>query len=1281
MGRLPLLLAVGLLVAASLLQAAAASWTYAGQADATLTIVNDSDETICSVFVMLFADSDWGADRLGGTLPQGGTLVLDLPADVYDVRLLDCEGNELLDRWVYVQESGELRFTEHDLCSSFSRRGVGLYSQSRYDEALQPLEAALACCREGGDRDGEGTALYNIGAVYYSQGTYAGALEAYGQALIITREVGDEVREGATLNNIGFVYYAQGRYAEAFETYQQALAIQREVGDQAGEARTLSNIGSVYHNQGRYAEAFETYQQALVIQRDVGDRAGEARTLSNIGSVYHNQGQYAEAFETYQQALAIERDVGDRAGEARALSNIGSAYHNQGRYPEALEVNGQALAIQREVGDRAGEAMTLNNIGMVFDAQGRHAEALGVHQQALAIQREAGDRTGEAGTLSDIGSVYWAQGRYPEALEVNGQALAIQREVGDRAGEAVTLNNIGTVFDAQGRHVEALGVHQQALAIEREVGSRAGEGATLHNIGSVYGNQGRYAEAIAACEEALAILREVGDRSGEGHTLSGMGSVYLAQGRCADALHLFHRALAIEREVGDRRGQGETRGNVGNIYLLQGRYSEALEAYQKALAIHREVGNRQGEGRTLSSIGLVYWAQGRYPEALDVNGQALAIQREVGDRAAEGRTLNDIGAVYGAERRYAEALEAYRQALAVEREVGDRPSQGSTLNNMGRVLYDQDRHAEALEAYQQALAIEREVGDRVSEGITLSNIGLAYEPQGQAEQAALYFRQAMNVFDSLRTVAGSEAGRAGVGAQHAWLYDRAVALYHKSSQDETAFRTSERGRARAFLDSISTGHVELSDNEAADLLACEQETYAVRQAAQDALAKARALDPADPALVADLEAQLAQSETDYSAALAAIEDRHDQLAALVPGRSTVLGLPTVQALLDEETTLLSYYVLGDEGSLAFLVTRDGFSVVDLPEATPANLGCAVQDLYRWPNLENPSPRPLQDLYAWLVAPLADQIATPRVGIIPHQELNYVPFAALSDGQAYWGEEHALFTLSSASALPFIQQNAQQAHGSGALVLGNPASGEAGLTPLVYAGEEAEGVAGLLGVGALTGAEASETRLRTGVTGVGVVHLAAHGGFNTANPLYSTIYLAAGGSDDGLLEVHEMYGLDLKAADLVVLSACQSNLGELSAGDEWVGMTRALLFAGTPTVVASLWSVDDKAAGELMMAFYRHWQSGMGKAEALQAAQAEIRARYPSPFYWAAFVLSGDPGQAAPQAGPVPSVAPSATPAGSPNSATTGLPWWVWVLLAVLVAGMTGLVVWRWRRCR
>lgn len=111
-----------------------------------------------------------------------------------------------------------------------------------------------------------------------------------------------------------------------------------------------------------------------------------------------------------------------------------------------------------------------------------------------------------------------------------------------------------------------------------------------------------------------------------------------------------------------------------------------------------------------------------------------------------------------------------------------------------------------------------------------------------------------------------------------------------------------------------------------------------------------------------------------------------------------------------------------------------------------------------------------------------------------------------------------------------------------------------------------------------------------------------------------------------MEVHDIYTLDLtKTTNLVVLSACQTQLGELSKGDEIVGLNRAFLYAGTPSVLATLWSVNDKVTGLLMEHFYTHLRSRMAVAEALRLAQMDIRVEYPHPYYWAAFVLTGDGG--------------------------------------------------------
>jgi CHAT domain-containing protein len=179
--------------------------------------------------------------------------------------------------------------------------------------------------------------------------------------------------------------------------------------------------------------------------------------------------------------------------------------------------------------------------------------------------------------------------------------------------------------------------------------------------------------------------------------------------------------------------------------------------------------------------------------------------------------------------------------------------------------------------------------------------------------------------------------------------------------------------------------------------------------------------------------------------------------------------------------------------------------------------------------------------------------------------------------------------------------------------------------------EIQTLQGLLGdrARALTGSEATEGALRTAAPSFGALHLATSGRLNRANPLFSWLDFTPDGSDDGRLEVHEIYGFDLSAR-LVVLSACETALGagtvtNAPAGDDWVGLTRAFLTAGADNVVASLWRVEDLATARLMERFYQGLVTGRPLPEALAEAQRALIADPATahPFYWAGFSLVGE----------------------------------------------------------
>jgi CHAT domain-containing protein len=232
----------------------------------------------------------------------------------------------------------------------------------------------------------------------------------------------------------------------------------------------------------------------------------------------------------------------------------------------------------------------------------------------------------------------------------------------------------------------------------------------------------------------------------------------------------------------------------------------------------------------------------------------------------------------------------------------------------------------------------------------------------------------------------------------------------------------------------------------------------------------------------------------------------------------------------------------------------------------------------------------------------------------------LPFAALLNPDGSVLIEHfRLRFLPSASVLKFLRPALAMKEAK-LLVFGNPDLGDAALD-LQFAESEAKEVASLYPDSRMMiRREASETNFKKAAGLFQRFHFATHGKFQAEAPLESRLFLARDGDNDGMLTAGELYTMNMDA-DLVTLSACETGLGKVANGDDVVGLTRGFLYAGSRSVVASLWSVDDQATAELMKTFYENL-GGMSKDRALAEAQIKIRKMFPPPFFWAAFQLTG-----------------------------------------------------------
>lgn len=1154
------------------------------------------------------------------------------------------------------------------------------------------LNAALDLYRRAGDADGQAAALFYTALFYRQQQDYAAALDAYQRAQEAGRPLNSPLFDAGIFLGIGDMQALRQQQDAALESYTQALALYRQLGDRASQRITLTARGNSNYALDRYAEAANDYAEALGIARELKDAPHERLLLMALGLTHKVSGQLDRALAYYGQALDAVRAAGDRAAEAGLLHSIASIDEDLRRYDSALDAYRRAAAAAHETGQPQLEGMALFGAGTVLEALGRNAEALAAYEAALAARRASGDRLGEALTLNNAGLLYAALGRSDDGLAALDRALKIVQEDGNRAAEAKTLNNLGTLLSDRGVYTQALEAQQQALGIALDLGDRASEATVRNNLGLTNDRLGRYAEATAFYQEALTIHRQLGDRAGEASVLNNMAGQDQDQGRYTQALARYQQALALFQGLGDQAGAATALHNSAGIYEALGQHDRTQEAYQQVLAIRRKLGDRSGEARAISSLGSVYAGLGQYEQSLEANRQALAIARATEDRPSEYVFLTNIGINLAELGRYDEALLAHQEALAGRRALGDRAGEGESLGALAVVHTYRGEYDAALPLFEQALAIEQELNDAPGEAITWSNIGYARRQQGQLEPALAAYDRSIAIRERLRAGVAAEELRTSLAAGWRSIYEAAARLQMQLGRPEEAFATAERARARTFLDQLGGARLDVRQGADAALLSQEEALRAEmaqldRQLRQEQAKPSGQRDAARVRVTAD---QLAVRQREYDDLLVRLKVTNPQYAGLVSAEP--LSLPQVQALLRPDVTLVSYFVT-DEQTLAFIVTHDAFEAVALAP-TAAQVREAVKSYRDYlALLEGPEPPALRQLAEWLVAPLKDKIKTPILGIIPHDALHYLPFAALPSPDApgrgagraarYLSDDYVIFVLPSASVLPYIRREGPPSPGAGdapaapasqpdelpLLVLAQPYA--EGLPPLRFAEQEARAIAALYDVRPLIGDAATEAAFRAQAPGARLIHIAAHGQLNTASPLFSRLFLApdpASSRDDGALEVHEVYGFDLRRADMVTLSACRTQLGSRSDGDDIVGLSRAFIYAGAPTVVASLWSVDDEATAALMAAFYAHLKDGMGKAQALAAAQADLRndAAHPGwahPFYWAAFVLTGDPGEV------------------NAETRAAGLPGWVPAAVAgvTLAAAGAGAVLWRRRR--
>jgi CHAT domain-containing protein len=808
--------------------------------------------------------------------------------------------------------------------------------------------------------------------------------------------------------------------------------------------------------------------------------------------------------------------------------------------------------------------------------------------------------------------LYRSQGRYSEAEPLLKQALAVRkRALGETHPDVATsLNSLALLYHSQGRYSEAEPLYKQALALKiRALGEAHPDVATsLNNLAGLYDSQGRYSEAEPLFKQALELRKRA---LGETHpdvatSLNNLAGLYRNQGRYSEAEPLFKQALAVSKRILGKThpAVATSLNNLAELYRNQGRYSEAEPLFKQALAVRkRSLGETHPDVATsLNNLATLYDSQGDSGRAtafltqgMQIEEQNLGLNLVVGAEQQKRDYLATLAGTTDV------AISLHLQAATSNPDAA-RLALTAMLQRKGRIL---DALTDNLNRLRQNLT--------PADQTLLDNLAST-----RTQLATLYY--------------------GGIGSLTPEQYKERITQLQQQATQLEADLNNRSAEFRTENQPITLEAVRKQiPADAALVELVSYKPFNPKAKLADRFGKPRyaayILSPQGTIQAVDL-GEAAPIDIQAEAFRQALRSRDSRVKAIARQLDAVVMQP-IRAKLgkthnllispDSQLNLIPFAALVDEQNRYLVETYD------------INYLTSGRDLLR------------------LQTPIASR-QTPILMANPDY------------------------------ADPGDPTSAQLVRQAGAIASNNPATLVAATTPTAARGTKqrstnlatlrVEALPGTLaeanaispklkGAIVLTGAQATENALKQ-VQAPRILHIATHGFFladaaptniasrspmlspllneansfggirpltsgNTENALLRSGLALAGfnvrqsGSEDGVLTAQEAAGLDLRGTQLVVLSACETGIGNVANGEGVYGLRRAFVLAGAASQLTSLWQVSDDGTKDLMVQYYDRLLANQGRSDALRQTQLDFlhSDNYAHPYYWAAFVPSGD----------------------------------------------------------
>lgn len=1113
----------------------------------------------------------------------------------------------------------ELELSESDpnkdpaqLILTYNNLGASLIHNNKYQDALNYLRKAVNLISSNDAFQQSFIETHrNYVLALEESGYYKDALNHLEKTLkLINNQEHSQNQKAQILKKTGDLYTKQGQYNKALTAYNKSMNLLSEKETETLDTRTELNnsIGKLYEYKGDYSNSYKFYKKAFqLIQRENIPSGISLITYNNLGNYWDIQGDYKKALDFFKKAVNLEKEEHgeETLNLAKSYGNLGKVYLHKGVYDEAWDYMNKSLAIYYKMypdKNNPGLSTAYNNIGNLYNETGKYDKALEYYEKDLNLSQQfyGQDNPAVASSYNNIANVYYHKREYERALEYYNKALGIyQSSRGEEHPSMIDIyNNLGNIYEQRENFSKSLEYHTMAVKLKELVFGKEYPGLadSYNNIGNSYLSEEKYDSALVYYNRAIELNK---DLYGENH-------VNLAR----------------------------SYGNLGNIYRKKEAYDTARMYYQKSVKIFRE---------TLGT---------QHPETAS--------------------TYNNLGHVAFDEEAYEEAVKFYQHSIIANTESYNDSSHLLSKPALSKIL-NQHILLEAL--LNKADAI-----------VKLADKQKKRKKEESRNSALMHYELCDSLIVEIRKGTHTEKDKLAIGTQSYRVYSSAVDLCmdkvrsadnqkEKNLYLRKAFAFSEKNKSRILLQSISDAKAIQFAGIPDEMLTKEKNLKVEIAYYREKIAGSKNSEEK-----LSLRNKLFELKRDYESLIQSFEENYSEYYKLKHSTKNVT-ISQLQNNLPDKTAAISYFV-GDSALTWFYISKNDFhgKKIEKPSVLTDSL-----EMFRYGLIYKNSSR-FQKIYKEMAHKYYKELFPGEINadienilVIPDAELNTIPYEALlTDKISQNNNDYSQF--------PYLVRKYQISYAYSATLYheifnNRKTTTEAtsydwlGMAP-VFSGDqeksltistdrsgkehiksteakkEAWSVDGEF-ISALPGTEkeikeifghfkehrklatakihrtATEEYFKnTNLDQYKIIHLATHGFVNSENPDKSGIIFADGAEskEDGVLHTNEIYNLSLNT-NLVNLSACETGLGKIAKGEGIVGLTRAMIYAGTENIIVSLWKVYDESTRNLMVDFYKaqikqnDYKSFRRSLRDSKISMIE-NGQYAHPFYWAAFILIG-----------------------------------------------------------